>query len=285
MPQTVDLLNFFLNGLDPAQWPKLTCTQLGHLDLQDAGLRLPSRRDILFEDNGQIRSFDDTHRLVFDRSHTFIATAQSGASGGDTGVAGALAINIGVSEARGEIAPNSTVTITDGGNVSFGAENFVTNVAEAKAMQTDATKTGVGASVALNIGVTHTKAWLSDESTLAGAHDLKLSAASANRAARFPTAPCGSARPGVTPHAGLFLSGAVACQLDDKSPSLGEARCQAVPAVNVSTTSMMRGALKFLSPPNKSRPVSLRTRPKPPPPLWNRKLRPVDWTSAMTMVK
>src|SRR5207237_1658147 len=84
------------------------------------------------------------HRLVFDRAHTFIATAQAGASGGDTGVAGALAINVGISEARGEIASNATVTITDGGNVALGAENFVANVAEAKASQADATKTGVG---------------------------------------------------------------------------------------------------------------------------------------------
>src|SRR6267142_43327 len=120
------------------------------------------------------------HRLVFDRAHTFVASAQAGASGGDTGVAGALAINIGISEARGQIADNATVTITDGGNVSLGAENFVANVAEAKASQADATKTGVGASVALNIGVTHTSARLGDEATLTGAHDLKLSAASAN---------------------------------------------------------------------------------------------------------
>ena len=50
------------------QWPKLTCTQPGQLDLQDAGLRLPDSQDILFQDNGQVRSFDDKHRLVFDRA-------------------------------------------------------------------------------------------------------------------------------------------------------------------------------------------------------------------------
>ena len=67
MPQTIDLINFPLSGTDVSQWPKLTCTQPGQLDLQDAGLRLPSSRDILFQDNGQIRAGDDTHRLVFDR--------------------------------------------------------------------------------------------------------------------------------------------------------------------------------------------------------------------------
>src|SRR6185295_14465790 len=61
------------------------------------------------------------HRLVFDRAHTFSAQALSGASGGDTGVAGSLAINIAVSEATASIANNATVTINDGGSVSLAA--------------------------------------------------------------------------------------------------------------------------------------------------------------------
>ena len=39
------------------------------------------------------------HRLVFDRTHSFGASAISGASGGDTGVAGSLALNVGLSDA------------------------------------------------------------------------------------------------------------------------------------------------------------------------------------------
>ena len=38
--------------------------------------------------------------LAFDRAHTFSASAKSGASGGDTGVAGSLAIHIGFGEAH-----------------------------------------------------------------------------------------------------------------------------------------------------------------------------------------
>ena len=78
MPQTIDLINFPF-GEDVSQWPKLTCTQPGHLDLQDAGLRLPASRDILFQDNGQIRSGDDTHRLVFDRAGGLLELHEAGA--------------------------------------------------------------------------------------------------------------------------------------------------------------------------------------------------------------
>src|SRR4029434_8400229 len=78
MPQTIDLINFPF-GTDVTQWPKLTCTQPGQLDLQDAGLRLPSSRDIFFQDNGQLRSFDDTHRLVFDRTGGLLELHEAGA--------------------------------------------------------------------------------------------------------------------------------------------------------------------------------------------------------------
>jgi hypothetical protein len=70
---------YFLCGPDPAQWPKLTCTQPGHLGLQDAGLRLPDNRAILFEGNGQIRALDDTHRLVFDRAGGLLELHEAGA--------------------------------------------------------------------------------------------------------------------------------------------------------------------------------------------------------------
>src|SRR4029453_5122239 len=77
MPQTIDLINFPF-GEDVTQWPKLTCTQPGQLDLQDAGLRLPGSRDIFFQDNGQIRSGDDTHRLVFDRTGGLLELHEGG---------------------------------------------------------------------------------------------------------------------------------------------------------------------------------------------------------------
>jgi hypothetical protein len=78
MPQTIDLINFPF-GPDVSQWPKLTCTQPGQLDLQDAGLRLPDSRDILFQNHGQIRSGDDMHRLVFDRAGGLLELHEAGA--------------------------------------------------------------------------------------------------------------------------------------------------------------------------------------------------------------
>jgi hypothetical protein len=78
MAQTIDLINFPC-GENVAHWPKLTCTEPGQLDVQDAGLRLQSDREILFEDNGQIRSFDHNHRLVFDRAGGLLELHEAGA--------------------------------------------------------------------------------------------------------------------------------------------------------------------------------------------------------------
>src|SRR5207245_2581877 len=59
----------------------------------------------------------------------FSAAAVSGASKGDTGVAGALAVNVGISHARAELADNAALTITGGKDVELKAQNFVTNTA------------------------------------------------------------------------------------------------------------------------------------------------------------
>ena len=54
------------------------------------------------------------------------------------------------------------------------------NAAEARATQTQASKTGVGASIALNIGETDTYARVGDEAKISGADDVSLKAASGN---------------------------------------------------------------------------------------------------------
>jgi cytoskeletal protein CcmA (bactofilin family) len=77
MPQTIDLINFPC-GDDVAQWPKLSCTQPGQLDLDDAHLRLPANRELRFQDNGEIRSFDANHRLVFNRTGGLLELHETG---------------------------------------------------------------------------------------------------------------------------------------------------------------------------------------------------------------
>src|SRR6185436_18002941 len=93
-----------------------------------------------------------------DSVHKFGADAKSGASGADTGVAGSLAINVGMSEAVAQVSSNATLTITDKGDVTLSAENFAQNDVRATAAQSKAGKVGVGASIGLNIGETDTHA-------------------------------------------------------------------------------------------------------------------------------
>jgi len=79
MPQTVDRLDFARPDVDLAQWPKLSCGAANQLAIQDGGLRLEIDREILFQDNGQIRSFDDHHKLVFNRQGNFLDLHELGA--------------------------------------------------------------------------------------------------------------------------------------------------------------------------------------------------------------
>ena len=122
-----------------------------------------------------------------DKVATFKAEATSGSSGADTGVAGALAINIGLSDARATVAPGATVALDAGadpdGALLVKAENFVADSAKASGKQSGGGKIGVGASIALDIGITTTEATLADNAVVTGAGDITLSAASGNQAA------------------------------------------------------------------------------------------------------
>jgi hypothetical protein len=79
MPQTVDRIDFACPDVDLAQWPKLSCGAANQLAIQDGGLRFEIDREILFQDNGQIRSFDDHHKLVFNRQGNFLDLHELGA--------------------------------------------------------------------------------------------------------------------------------------------------------------------------------------------------------------
>jgi hypothetical protein len=57
------------DGVPPAQWPRLRCAGANLASLEAANLRLESGREIFFQDNGQIRSLDQNHRLVFNRAN------------------------------------------------------------------------------------------------------------------------------------------------------------------------------------------------------------------------
>lgn len=79
MPQTVDRIDFACTDIEPSQWPKLSCGSGGDLALAEGNLRLDADRAIFFTDNGQLRSFDDKHKLVFDRTNGLLELHEAGA--------------------------------------------------------------------------------------------------------------------------------------------------------------------------------------------------------------
>ena len=70
-----ELVDNFNNQL---KWPRLSCGQANQLSLEFGDLRLDDQREIVFQDNGQLRSFDDTHKLVFDRANNLLELHELG---------------------------------------------------------------------------------------------------------------------------------------------------------------------------------------------------------------
>ncbi|HWA13440.1 MAG TPA: LEPR-XLL domain-containing protein, partial [Burkholderiales bacterium] len=108
-----------------------------------------------------------------DKTHKFEASATSGASGGDTGVAGSFALNYSEAETRA-LLPTGVTVNAGTGDVTLTAEGTSTATVNAKA-SADSEKTGVGVSVALNIA-THNTTEAKIDGTLNGGKDVSLSA-------------------------------------------------------------------------------------------------------------
>ena len=64
MPTTFDRVDLACPDTDPTQWPKLSCGAASQLALHDSSLRLEGDRELLFQDGGQIRSFDHKETSV-----------------------------------------------------------------------------------------------------------------------------------------------------------------------------------------------------------------------------
>ena len=118
---------------------------------------------------------------LIDTTSTFRAEATSGASGGDVGIAGSVAINYAKTNTIAEIGldhdskanPNGPVTLTLGGDdVSIHAQNLTeTHVTALPAGIASGSDVGVGASVALNISLNDTIAEIADGTSITGGAD------------------------------------------------------------------------------------------------------------------
>lgn len=68
MTEPFDGIEFSRDGVDPKHWPKLSCSQANQLALEVSNLRLDANREILFQDNGQLRAKGDIRFLTGDPS-------------------------------------------------------------------------------------------------------------------------------------------------------------------------------------------------------------------------
>ncbi|MEN6412388.1 MAG: hypothetical protein ABFC84_06420, partial [Veillonellales bacterium] len=99
----------------------------------------------------------------------------SGAGADNVGVAGALAVNVNVNESNASIG--SLGNIQTSGNVNIAADNRSVSTANALPSGTaSGDKVGVGASVAVNIGINHVAAEIEDSALITGANDVSLAA-------------------------------------------------------------------------------------------------------------
>ena len=108
--------------------------------------------------------------------NVFTTTATSGAGAKNVGVAGSLAVNLVDTQSSARLGTGAAVTVT--GAVSLTAANTASSTARAVPTEAGATgdTVGVGVSAALNIVANRATAELADNTTLAGAGALTLSA-------------------------------------------------------------------------------------------------------------
>ncbi|MBU4319151.1 MAG: DUF4347 domain-containing protein, partial [Proteobacteria bacterium] len=110
-----------------------------------------------------------------DTQHTLGAKAVSGAGAGNVGVAGSLAVDIGVTESQA-LVTGTAVLSANNETVSLKAENKTSTTTQATAKES-ATGTGgfgAGASVALNVGVNTARAEIHGNAELTDAGALSL---------------------------------------------------------------------------------------------------------------
>ena len=112
-----------------------------------------------------------------DKTHTFEATAKSGAGSDDIGVAGSLALNIIIDHTEATVTSGAVVAAGTG-DVSVLAENNMTATAQALAdAEGGSSSVGIGASVAINVLTpNHTWAKVMDGAILTGGHDFTVKA-------------------------------------------------------------------------------------------------------------
>ena len=75
---TVRTLTLSRPNVDAAAWPRLSCSAANQSALENGSLKIDANREVLFTDGGQLRSFDNSHRIVFNRPNNRLELYESG---------------------------------------------------------------------------------------------------------------------------------------------------------------------------------------------------------------
>ncbi|MGB7922523.1 MAG: hypothetical protein WCF57_04705, partial [Pyrinomonadaceae bacterium] len=65
-------------GVKESAWPRLSCSAANEASLGNGSLSIDDGRELVFKDNGQIRSFDDAHKIVFNRPNNRLELREFG---------------------------------------------------------------------------------------------------------------------------------------------------------------------------------------------------------------
>ncbi|MEL6550928.1 MAG: hypothetical protein AAFQ54_11865, partial [Pseudomonadota bacterium] len=142
-------------------------------------------------------------------SHDFQADAKAGASGGDTGIAGAFAL--GITGATTQAAVETGADVDAGtGDVTLSAAANSTDTVTAGAAQEGGSTTGVGASVAIGVSDYATTAEIANGAILTGGANLTLTAAGDHDATTTATS-------GAAAGDGTGVGGAIAIDVHDRA--------------------------------------------------------------------
>ncbi len=141
-----------------------------------------------------------------DQKNVFEAHSTSGASGGDTGVAGSFALNVSDATAEAAIRPSASITLSsDDATLTASNTSESSAVAEADA---ESASTGVGASFAINAADNTASAKVENSAVLTGLDDLTLSATGSHKTTT-------TAESGAAAEDGTGVGGAIAITVAD----------------------------------------------------------------------
>ncbi|MCP4993268.1 MAG: leukotoxin LktA family filamentous adhesin, partial [Gammaproteobacteria bacterium] len=108
---------------------------------------------------------------------SYTLASKSGAGATNVGVAGSLAINVVVNSSEAVIEEGADLDL-NGADLELQANGDIKTDVKAEATQTGDGKVGVGASVAINVGVNNTRAAIKDGANLTDANNITLTAGS-----------------------------------------------------------------------------------------------------------